>query len=76
MEYAHIQAFLTNPAHSALEQVEINQETTDFTRRLTDYYFDASASLVHSETLNLLLFREVRLFQILSLNPQSSSLFF
>ena len=31
--------------------VEINLETTDLTRRLTDYYFDESASLVLSEAV-------------------------
>jgi NAD-dependent deacetylase len=34
--------------------VEINPETTELTRRLTDYYFDDSASRVLSETLSLL----------------------
>lgn len=34
--------------------VEINPETTELTRRLTDYYFDASASRVLGETLALL----------------------
>jgi NAD-dependent deacetylase len=34
--------------------VEINPETTELTRRLTDYYFDESASLVLSEALALL----------------------
>jgi NAD-dependent deacetylase len=34
--------------------VEINLETTDLTRRLTDFYFDESASLVLSEAVNLL----------------------
>ncbi|MBM4287518.1 MAG: NAD-dependent deacylase [Deltaproteobacteria bacterium] len=34
--------------------VEINLETTDLTRRLTDYYFDAPASQVLSETVALL----------------------
>jgi NAD-dependent deacetylase len=33
--------------------VEINPETTELTRRLTDYYFDESASQVLSETLAL-----------------------
>jgi NAD-dependent deacetylase len=34
--------------------VEINPETTELTRRLTDYYFDDPASQVLSETLDLL----------------------
>jgi NAD-dependent deacetylase len=34
--------------------VEINLETTELTRRLTDYYFDESASLILSEALALL----------------------
>ncbi len=34
--------------------VEINPETTELTRRLTDYYFDDSASHVLSETVALL----------------------
>ena len=33
---------------------EINPETTELTRRLTDYYFDESASLVLTETVKLL----------------------
>jgi NAD-dependent deacetylase len=34
--------------------VEINPETTELTRRLTDYYFDESASLVLTEAVKLL----------------------
>jgi NAD-dependent deacetylase len=34
--------------------VEINPESTELTRRLTDYYFDESASQVLSETVELL----------------------
>jgi NAD-dependent deacetylase len=34
--------------------VEINPETTELTRRLTDYYFDDSASRVLAETVRLL----------------------
>ena len=33
---------------------EINPETTELTRRLTDYYFDESASLVLTEAVKLL----------------------
>jgi hypothetical protein len=39
--------------HGALI-VEINRETTELTRRLTDYYFDGSASRVLSDALALL----------------------
>ena len=34
--------------------IEINPETTELTRRLTDYYFDDSASRVLAETVRLL----------------------
>ena len=34
--------------------VEINPETTELTRRLTDYYFDESASLILTEAVKLL----------------------
>jgi hypothetical protein len=39
--------------HGALI-IEINPETTELTRRLTDYYFDESASLVLRAAVALL----------------------